>query len=132
MQDFAQEWIEQFECLEQNIVQTIYEWQVKIGYAKESMKVYFMRDSLCYYCGNLEKDEMKAWLAGFKMFVKERLGEVRVSGDGKRFCFSVPEAGTEYCKDFFKGNSFLPKLVEEIKRPECTICLLYTSPSPRD
>ncbi|MBE5960164.1 MAG: hypothetical protein E7256_02060 [Lachnospiraceae bacterium] len=121
MENFNQERMEQYKSLEQNIMQTVYEWQVKIGYAKESMNVYFMKDSLCYYCGEIEKDELREWLSGFKEFVKERLGEIKVSGDGKRFCIGVPESGTAYIKEHMEGNTFLSALVEAIKRPDCTM-----------
>ena len=83
--------------LEKGIMDFIQEEQVKLGYRKEKIRLYYPLSSLKHFLGEevsgksteeLEKEFYEA--AGI------RLGRVEISRNKDRFCFVVPEEGAEY------------------------------------
>ena len=83
-----------FEKLEQNIIDMIKEEQAKLGYRKESIRLYYPLSSLVHLTGeNLGEQEMLALLSEFGEETKEHLGGVTVTAKKDRFCFLIPEEG---------------------------------------
>ena len=83
--------------LEKGIMDFIQEEQVKLGYRKEKIRLYYPLSSLKHLLEEevsgksteeLEKEFYEA--AGI------RLGRVEISRNKDRFCFVVPEEGAEY------------------------------------
>lgn len=108
--------------LEKGIMDFIQEEQVKLGYRKEKIRLYYPLSSLKHFLGEevseksteeLEKEFYEA--AGI------RLGRVEISRNKDRFCFVVPEEGAEYVHEKRSGNSFIKKLVALLQTHPCTI-----------
>ena len=67
--------------LEQHILDTVKEWQIKIGYRKEAMNLYYPEESLKDMLGLSEEateQELKGALELFKEEAQERLGNVQI------------------------------------------------------
>lgn len=112
-----------YSILEKNVIDTIHEWQVKLGYTKEMMRIYYNRDSLEHLVG-MEFDtneEAKEFLIEWRESVVGRLGKIRLSNNGQRFCIAVPVEGIEYVYKYKQGNAFLVELMEVLKKPTVTI-----------
>ena len=83
-------------ALERHIIDTVKEWQMKIGYRSEEMKLYYPDVSLA---GLLELAEgwteasLKEALQEFSKETKGRLGGVQISNVKDRYCVAVPAAG---------------------------------------
>ncbi|WP_167956940.1 DUF3877 family protein [Anaerosporobacter faecicola] len=109
--------------LEKNVIDTVHEWQVKLGYAEEMIHIYYNRDSLEQLVGlSLPTvEEAKAFLIQWREAIEGRFGQVKLSNKGERFCVGIPAQGTRYVHECKKDNTFLLELMEVIKKPACTI-----------
>ena len=112
-----------YKHLEKNICDTIHEGQVKLGYAKECVRIYYFVASLESLLGVKVADEaeMDEILKEFQRQAKEELGNIDISHQGKRFCFAVPEQGVDYIYETYKENVFLKTLIEVLAKPDCQI-----------
>ena len=99
--------------LEKNLIDLIKEEQAKLGYRKEAVRLYYPLQSLRHFYGCTDNsDEMQKRLSDFPAAVMDTLGTVEISHKGERFCFVIPEAGTEYVYTHRKENEFIRQLVE--------------------
>lgn len=110
------------EKLEKNLIDLIKEEQAKLGYQKESVRLYYPLQSLrhFYACEDCA-DEMQKRLADFPEKVADTLGAVEISHKGERFCFVIPESGTEYVHTQMKENEFIRQLVELVGSHHATM-----------
>ena len=99
--------------LEQNLIDLIKEEQAKLGYRKEEVRLYYPLQSLQHFYGCTDSaDEMQQRLSDFPAAVTATLGAVEISHKGDRFCFVIPETGTEYVHSQMRENEFIRQLVE--------------------
>lgn len=111
-----------FEKLENNIADVIKEEQAKLGYRKENIRLYYPLSSLCHILNvQAQPEEMDDILRSFGEYTRERLGRVEVSRNGERFCFLIPEQGTEYVHENTETDEFINKLVLLVSSPGCTL-----------
>lgn len=104
-----------FSILETNIIDFIKEEQLKLGFQKESIRIYYFLSSLNHYFNTeLDVQEMLELLDRFTTYVKERLGSVDVSVKKDRFCFLIPPEGTEYVHKEVPDDLFLKEFIEVI------------------
>ena len=68
-----------WQALEKNICDTLKEWELKIGYGKEPVELYYPQESLCSLLGVPEKETnlLEQSLELFSKKVQERLGDVQ-------------------------------------------------------
>ena len=64
---------------------------------------------------------MTELLKGFAAYTKERLGEVRYSNRGERFCFFIPPEGSEYVHIHTPEKEFIKELVALVGKHGCTM-----------
>ena len=103
------------EKLEKNLVDLIKEEQAKLGYRKEAVRLYYPLQSLRHFYACTDSvEEMQKRLADFASVAEDTLGAVEISHKGDRFCFVIPESGTEYVHTQMKENEFIIQLVELI------------------
>ena len=111
-----------FGRLEYNIVEMLKEEQIKLGYQKETVRLYYPLSSVCRFLGSeMNADEMQKELAHFSDAVKERLGNVTVDHKKDRFCFMIPPEGAEYVRGLIRDDDFLVRFIGAIREHECTI-----------
>lgn len=99
-------------ALEQNITDVIFEQQLKLGYRKERVLLYYPLESLNHL---LEVDcdvlQMLAVLEAFAEKKQELYGDFVIQNSGDRFCIGVSEKGTEYIFQCGKNSEFLKGLI---------------------
>lgn len=113
----------QYGVLEQMLINSIKEVSVKLGYEKEPIHFYYPLRALANILRTPEdsEGEMRAAVEDFKEEVKERLGDVRVTRSGQRFCFEIPSKGVEYVHDHAEDNGFLKEFIAAIESPGVTL-----------
>lgn len=101
--------------LERHIIDTIKEWQMKIGYSEGSMNLYYPKEALAELL-ELPDGEQKLGraLAGFAQEVKPRLGEIAISHEGERYCFVIPAEGCTYVAEEIPDALFLQSFLAVI------------------
>ena len=106
-------------ALERHIIDTVKEWQMKIGYRSEEMKLYYPDVSLA---GLLEladgwtEASLKEALQEFSKETKERLGGVQISNVKDRYCVAVPAAGCTYIHENEPDSAFLRSFLDWSRR----------------
>lgn len=113
-----------FEKMQKNLIDLIKEEQAKLGYRKETIRLYYPLGSLRHLFEGAEDDsvaDMVNRLSGIGEYTKDTLGEIEVSNTGERFCFCIPETGSEYVYNNTSDNEFIKSLVDIVGRHESTI-----------
>lgn len=102
-----------FKRLEKNLIDIIKEEQVKIGFRKEEIRLYYPLISLNHFFeADDDVDEMQTRLEQFPEEVKKKLGDICVTHKKDRFCLHIPEQGSVYVHEHMAENEFIKKLVE--------------------
>lgn len=111
-----------FRKLEKNITDVVKEQQAKLGYRKESIRLYYPLSSLNhFFSGAYDTEGMKKLLKEFPSSVCSSLGEIKISVSGDRFCFLISQEGTEYVHNTLKDKEFIVDLVKMVSRHGCTM-----------
>lgn len=106
-----------FENLKRNIIDSIEEQQLKLGYLKETVRLYYPLSSLNRFLQvDLSADAMLKLMQEFGNWSEDELGGVSITtGREKRFCIAVPPAGAEYVHEHLQTNAFLADLIETVR-----------------
>ena len=108
--------------LERNLVDLIKEEQAKLGYRKEAVRLYYPLQSLRHFYDCTDSaEEMQRRLADFSADAADSLGAVEIFHKDDRFCFVIPESGTEYVHTQMKKNEFILQLVELVGSHHATM-----------
>ncbi|MEY8353074.1 DUF3877 family protein [Lachnospiraceae bacterium 54-53] len=109
----------QYTALEQLLVNSIKEVQIKLGYEKEAIRFYYPEKALNHILKIREGagPETKAVMEGFKDHVRQRLGDIRITKSQGRFCFEIPPEGVEFVFRHVKDNGFLKEFIEVTEKP---------------
>ncbi len=106
-------------ALEKNICDTLKEWELKIGYSKEPVELYYPAESLISLLAlpKEQEDKLEEALIFFSQKAREHLGEVRITRNRGRYCIRIPETGCRYVRDHITASPFLIKFLEVIHQP---------------
>jgi hypothetical protein len=108
--------------LEQNICDVIKEDQIKLGYQKEVIRLYYPLGSLNHFLkSELGVDEMRKALEDFAGTVKEKLGTIEITNEGERFCFCFPPEASEYIHSHTPQTGFLYDFIDVVSRHGVTM-----------
>lgn len=111
-----------FDSLENNIIDVIKEEQIKLGYRKETIRLYYPMESINNLLGaNLSISELSKVLDKFCIYLKERFGEVEHFHNNTRFCFVIPEEGVTYVYEEVNDRTFLQEFIETISNHDINI-----------
>lgn len=103
--------------LEKNIIDIVQEQQLKLGYRKEIIRLYYPLLSLNRLLDtNCDTNQMQAAMESFCFFVQERLGQMEVTHQKDRFCLIIPAQGSEYVHKHMEEDSFLRDFIDAISR----------------
>lgn len=104
--------------LEKHIVDTMKEWQIKIGSFDSAIRLYYPKTSLCRYL-NLSFDIENEILSGqIEQYFADKvryLGKVTTSAERDRFCILVGKEGCDYVEKKVPQPEFLTKFLEVLK-----------------
>lgn len=92
----------EYKRLEQSLIDIVKEEQAKLGYRKEDVRLYYPLSTLNHFFDTEDTvEEMAERLTHLPEDMKARLGEIAVTHKKDRFCFHIPEQGSEdryyYC-----------------------------------
>jgi hypothetical protein len=106
-----------FSQLEQNICDVIKEEQIKLGYRREVIRLYYSLTSLNRFLHTeLEIGAMRTALGDFCRAVEGKLGKLEVSNEGERFCFCLPPEASEYIYENTPQSGFLYDFIETVSK----------------
>lgn len=99
--------------LETSLIDLLKEEQAKLGYMSGEVRLYYPLSSLNHFFQKeYTEEEMAESLRSLPTSLTDKLGEVRVSHKGDRFCFYIPPKGSEYVHEHMKPNEFIKELVD--------------------
>ena len=111
-----------YERLEKSLIDLVKEEQVKLGYRKEMIRLYYPLSSLNHFMEtNADSEEMQELLADFPKAAEDIFGEVGITHAKDRFCFALSEKVSEYVHENMKPNEFIKELVELVAKHGCTM-----------
>ncbi len=106
-----------FSELIKNIIDIIKEEQIKLGYRKEEIRLYYPLDSLNRLIkSECNISEMIGMLHAFSKEVIPMFGDVSVTNDADRFCIYLPPKATEYVYHNTEKSGFLYDFIDMISR----------------
>ena len=109
-----------YKRLYKNLIDIIKEEQAKLGFRKESIRLYYPLSSLNHFFEAQDtEEEMKNRLQEMPDFIKETLGDIKVTSKKERFCFHIPEEGSNYVHENTNPNEFIKELVEIVGKHGC-------------
>ena len=106
--------------LKTHIIDTIKEWQIKIGYREGNMKLYYPGESLAYLLGvwdengECNKADFETALQDFCKSCESELGQIIVSDDWERYCLTVSAKGCAYVAEQIAEPEFLKRFLKVI------------------
>ncbi len=110
------------EALATNIVDVIKEEQIKLGYRKEHIRLYYPVASLnTLMATELSCEDMKTLLQDYFKEREEMFGDVEITYRMDRFCIHLPEHATEYVYEHTPHTGFLYDFLDVISGHDITI-----------
>lgn len=111
-----------FRRLEENIINVVQEEQIKLGYRREKVSLFYPLTSLNnFLVTSLSPEEMEEKLAAFFKSGESRLKMTSVKYQNERFCMIISEETVEYIHGILPQKCFLKDFVEKIGEHNCTI-----------
>lgn len=111
-----------FMALENNIIDIIKEGQIKLGYQRETLRLYYPMKSINYLLGtDYRLDELSKVLDRFCEFTSARLRKVIFSNVDARFCFVISPDGVTYVHEKVEDRHFLREFIQKISEHHCTL-----------
>lgn len=106
-----------FARIKNNLCDVIKEEQIKLGYRKESIRLYYPLLSLNRFLNtDFDVDEMQAVLETFVSDSLQEFGSVQISHNKERFCFFLPEQAAEWVDQHTEHTGFLYDFIEVMSR----------------
>ena len=88
-----------YDKLERNLIDIVKEEQAKLGFFKEDIRLYYPLSSLNHFFDAGDNaDEMQVRLDALPESITSKLGQIEVSHMGDRFCFHIPQEGSEFIR----------------------------------
>lgn len=105
-----------FKALKDNLIYTIKESQLKLGYTENAVSLNYPPASLCRLLGEqLDEGELREALAAFADYAADVLGKVKVSVYDGQYCLSVSAEGARYVHEQVLASPFLLELVDAVR-----------------
>jgi len=111
-----------FTRLKKNISDIIKEQQIKLGYRKEAVRLYYPLQSLNRLLGTeLNENEMQSVLESFAESVEDEFGNINISCNNGRFCFLFPEKASEYIHTHAEEKGFLHDFITAVSKHNISV-----------
>ena len=125
------------EKLLKNMTDQVKEAQLKLGYAKETVRLYYPMDSLNTILGSNAKDDQEMLALLRKAFEeKSSLGELHFHSHAGRVEISIPPEGSQWVHEQVETPAFLKDLIQLFQEHHaCTleeICQVFENHGQRD
>ena len=111
-----------FSRLEKNLSDVVTEQQAKLGYRRETIRLYYPLSSLNrFLCTQQTPNEMMSSMAAFCEREKDHLGTISVTKEGERFCLILGPEVSEYIDLHTKKSGLIFDLVEVVTEHDVPI-----------
>lgn len=111
-----------FSRLKKNIIDLVKEQQLKLGYRKEVVRLYYPAKTIKNLLGvECTIYEINKYLYDFIQTEEPVLGKIEYTCKNDRFCIRLPEKTSEYVHDNIREDEFIVKFINLIGKHECTI-----------
>ncbi len=112
-----------YTLLEKMICDTVKEEQIKLGYERETVRLYYPMSTLANILEEEihDTEKMDEILEGFIRTSSERLGKLKISHTGNRYCILVPPEGSAYIHEVYDENPFLEEFINAVRRHDGTL-----------
>lgn len=108
--------------LEKNLTDVVKEFQIKIGYSKHSMSLYYMKDSLERLLGiTADEKNMEKVLEDFSKYSENIFKGIKTSYKDNRFCITIPAEGVEYIHKTVPDSQFLKLFLSTVTKHDISI-----------
>lgn len=104
--------------LEKHVIDTMKEWQVKMGSLDSNIRLYYPKASLCRYLSlsmEIDNKELSEYMEQYFDSHAKYLGRVTVHAEHDRFCVMVGKEGCDYIEKKVPEPEFLTKLLKVLK-----------------
>ncbi|MCF0130735.1 MAG: DUF3877 family protein [Pseudobutyrivibrio sp.] len=111
-----------YEKLEKNIINIVKENQLKLGYRREKMQLFYPMSSINRVLDtNLAVDQMQAALFDYFSSDLTCLKDTGISHKGERFMFLISEETCEYVHDNIPQQDFMKDFIHAVAEHGCTV-----------
>lgn len=107
--------------LEKHVIDTMKEWQMKIGNFDSDLRLYYPKASLCDYLGldrEIENEILAQTVEKYFADHGEVLGKICVEAGQERFCILVGKEGCDYVEQNVPEPEFLTEFLEVLKNQD--------------
>lgn len=104
--------------LEKHVIDTMKEWQIKMGSFDSNIRLYYPKTSLCYYLDlsmDIDNEVLSRYIEKYFADNKKELGDVIVTAEQDRFCIQIGKEGCDYVEKEVPEPEFLLMLLETLK-----------------
>lgn len=109
-------------ALARNIVDVLEEGQLKLGYRREAVRLYYPLASLnAFFASSYDRAQMHETLSRFAKAHRDLFGDIEISNKGDRFCLTVPPEGTGRVHANLGEHGFLAEFIRTIERHGVTL-----------
>lgn len=108
--------------LRQNILDSVKECEIKLGYREEAISLYYP-ESVLLELLSVGENELSKAIVAFCMSVSGELGKVSIveTHEKGRYQITIPKDGVAFVHEHVKESPFVKEFVEEIYRPGMTV-----------
>lgn len=106
---------------QKHMIDTMKEWQIKIGGFESAIRLYYPKTSLCRYLNldiDIENDILRSHIEEYFADNMKYLGTVTITAQKDRFCIMVGKEGCDYVEKNIPKPDFLAKFLDVIKCQE--------------
>lgn len=114
--------------LEKHIIDTMKEWQIKIGSFDSNIRLYYPKQSLCRHLNldvDIDNEELCRQIEQYFTANVKYLGKIKVSETRDRYCIMVLKEGCDYVEQNVPAPEFLADFLEVLKRQNMQAILDY-------
>lgn len=110
-----------FKALIQSLTDIIQEEQIKLGYQKEVIRLYYPAQSVNHLLDtDLDSESLLRILEDLPAACEQTLGPVSATQKNDRFCFLIPQEGVTYVHEHTEERTFLKDFIGKISDGHCT------------
>lgn len=105
--------------LEKHVLDTMKEWQLKIGSLDQDIRLYYPKKSLCEFLeveDTIEIDKLVKAVTEYLQSKAAFLGDITTTAAGDRLCIKIGKEGCQYVEQVVEEPEFLKLFLKALKQ----------------
>lgn len=114
--------------LEKHILDTMKEWQLKMGSIGSDIRLYYPKGSMCRYMNvesDIENNELIKRIVQYLELSMPYMAKVTIAEQNDRFCIHISKEGCEYVENNVQMPDFLEGMLEVLKSQDMDSMIAY-------